>query len=721
MPFIAENVSDDPESNQYIIGFPKGLNTAQDASLVDDKNMIMATNVQIAVDGIERRYGSTKPFTIAGSKVWSSGPFYKKTTGVRQQVFIANSKLHYRSGSSTSITTVSSPSVTNAETSFVQARDKLFIYNGTDNLRYWDGATITSYTALSTPASLTVTPTFVDTLAVSSITRASSTATATTASAHGFNTGDYVTIAGASQTEYNGTYAISVTSSTAFTYTVSGTPATPATGTITVVSGGVTPYSYRVSAFNLQGETLACTAVTTSIGSVNLSSAKYNKLSWGAVGSATGYNIYGRTATGFGEVYLATVYVTTWNDTGDATPVTAKIPQDANNTGGVIAKFGIFTLGRQFVAGVYEGSTYQPCRLYYSGTAQYVDSFVGGEFGGGWVDVYPNDGGEITDLQPFQNGVLIFKTNGLFKFYFDKSTGYPALQEITRAHGGCSFKGSKATDNDIIYVAQKENKIQIMTVGQQENYVGDQLRTNSISVFIDDDLTNVNRSYMNNIATFSYDNKFAFAYTSTGNTENDRGYVLDTRFGGWVYWDGLPMECTHYSTYDDGTEVHLYGGSNSSGDMVELMKSDRNDNGNTFRSVIGTKQYNAKLFDIPKIWRNPTFWFKYIAGGAIDIEVWTDGTKKTGTGQLSSSTSGAGAGADLAGSFLPGDMASTMVDAVAGADVPQVIQILSIARSIGFYLIDEGKNTNWLLMGLHLTYTPLDGMPLEEKYRVEVS
>lgn len=721
MPFIADRVSDDPESSQYIIGFPKALNTSQDAALVDDKNLTVATNVQIAVDGIERRYGSTTPFTIAGSKVWASSPFYKKTTGVRQQVFVANGHLHYRSNASTTINTVSSPTITDGETSFVQARDKLFIYNGVDNLRYWDGSTITSYTALTTPTSLTVVPTFVDTLSVSSITRASQVATLTTASAHGFNTGDYVTVAGAAQAEYNGTYVISVTSSTAFTYTVTGTPATPATGTITVTSGGVTAYSYRVSAFNLQGETLACAAVTTAVGGVELTSAKYNKLAWSAVANATGYNIYGRKTTGFGEVYLATVYAVTWNDTGDATPVTAKIPQDANNTGGVIAKFGIYTLGRQFVAGVVEGSTYQPCRMYYSGTAQYVDSFVGGEFGGGWVDVYPNDGGEIIDLQPFQNGVLVFKTNGLFKFYFDKSTGYPALTEITRAHGGCSFKGSKATDNDIIYVAQKENRIQIMTVGQQENYVGDQLRTNSISVFIDDDLTSINRSYMTNIATFSYDNKFAFSFTSTGNTENDRGYVLDTRFGGWVYWDSLPMECTHYSVYDDGTNVNLYGGSNSTSSMVQLMDNDRNDAGASFRSVIGTKQYNARLFDIPKIWRNPTFWFKYIAGGAIDVEVWTDGTRRAGTGQLSSSSSGAGAGADLMGTFLAGDMASTMDSSVAGADVPQVIQILTTSRSIGFYLIDEGLNTNWLLMGLHLMYSPLEGMPLEERYRVEVS
>jgi phage tail sheath protein FI len=72
-----------------------------------------------------------------------------------------------------------------------------------------------------------------DPRSVSGITRATSTATVTTASAHGFTTGQRVTIAGATQTEYNGTFTITVTGATTFTYTVTGTPATPATGTIT--------------------------------------------------------------------------------------------------------------------------------------------------------------------------------------------------------------------------------------------------------------------------------------------------------------------------------------------------------------------------------------------------------------------------------------------------------------------------------------------------------
>jgi uncharacterized phage protein gp47/JayE len=68
------------------------------------------------------------------------------------------------------------------------------------------------------------------TISISSLTRSGSTATVTTTSNHNLATGVSVTIAGATETQYNITATISVISNTQFTYTVSGSPTTPATG-----------------------------------------------------------------------------------------------------------------------------------------------------------------------------------------------------------------------------------------------------------------------------------------------------------------------------------------------------------------------------------------------------------------------------------------------------------------------------------------------------------
>lgn len=83
-------------------------------------------------------------------------------------------------------------------------------------------------------------------LSVTSITRSGSTATVTTGSAHGLVSDQWATIAGAVESDYNGRFKITVTSTTVFTYTVANSPSTPATGTITArraSAGWDKPYS----------------------------------------------------------------------------------------------------------------------------------------------------------------------------------------------------------------------------------------------------------------------------------------------------------------------------------------------------------------------------------------------------------------------------------------------------------------------------------------------
>ncbi|MGH2669778.1 MAG: DUF4397 domain-containing protein, partial [bacterium] len=76
--------------------------------------------------------------------------------------------------------------------------------------------------------------------AISTLTSTGTTATVVTAASHGFVTNDIVTINGASQAEYNGSFAVTVVNATTFTYTTNGTPAaTPATGTPVFRDGGV--------------------------------------------------------------------------------------------------------------------------------------------------------------------------------------------------------------------------------------------------------------------------------------------------------------------------------------------------------------------------------------------------------------------------------------------------------------------------------------------------
>jgi uncharacterized phage protein gp47/JayE len=77
-------------------------------------------------------------------------------------------------------------------------------------------------------------------ISVSSLTRSGTTATATTSATHTIGVGMEILIAGANETDYNGTFTVvSIPALNQFTYAVSGSPSTPATGTITASYVGV--------------------------------------------------------------------------------------------------------------------------------------------------------------------------------------------------------------------------------------------------------------------------------------------------------------------------------------------------------------------------------------------------------------------------------------------------------------------------------------------------
>lgn len=69
-------------------------------------------------------------------------------------------------------------------------------------------------------------------LSITSLTRSAGIVTATTSIDHGLASNISVIISGAAETDYNGTFTITVTGLNTFTYTIETTPTTPATGTI---------------------------------------------------------------------------------------------------------------------------------------------------------------------------------------------------------------------------------------------------------------------------------------------------------------------------------------------------------------------------------------------------------------------------------------------------------------------------------------------------------
>jgi hypothetical protein len=244
------------------------------------ENMLPTSN---KAGSIEKRFGSKLVGNPIGSGNIQNLFEFIKSDGTQQILAYVDTGILYRYDNPTWTSLKSGLNTTNPLGS-VAFNNKLVFFNGVDNNFSWDGTTIadiedtiedllaTSRTwvdqntitlttgtrgATDYPNGRTVYYNITGSgLAITSITRASSTATVTTTSNHNMPTGTRVTVTGAGEAQYNGTFTITYISANSFSYTVSGAPATPATGTITYGFTTQNTSTSTVSSTSLSGSVL---------------------------------------------------------------------------------------------------------------------------------------------------------------------------------------------------------------------------------------------------------------------------------------------------------------------------------------------------------------------------------------------------------------------------------------------------------------------------------
>lgn len=628
------------KKSELITGFIGGINSFQDETSIKNGELTDGRNIILNVDGIEPREGVTNYGTEVGTRVLGAFPYYKSDGTKELLRFCAgsNDKLQkYVSGVPTDIGTKTYDD--SVPMNFVQADDKAYIFNGVDNLSYYDGTTVQTYTALTTPVGLSVTP--------------------------------------------------------------QGT-------------AGTTTYSYRVSAFNSVGETVACTSVNTTTGNATLNATNFNRLDWTDVAGAVGYNVYGRFATGLGETYMATVYVSTYDDKGADSPSLSTLPPDANSTLGIIGSMPIFAISRIFVSGIKDNTS----RLAFSGTGEKVGDFSTPSFGAGGVDVFKNDGSGITGIIGFQGGVIVFKENAIYKFSFTQD-GFQQLEEITKGFGAISFRGIRHVENDIIFASRKDGRLAFFSLGNQENYVATVLRTNELSIKIESFLKNVDLNNLKNSAGYYYRNLYMCAVPKQGSTTNNRTWILDTRFGAWVYWEGFSANMFTSFLDEEGNES-LYYADDESGYMVKMYTGSYNDNGSAIDILWSTKAFNQGQFHKEKRYHNPTFQFKGVTSTTkINGYIYLDGVENAAQFVVNQpTTSGGGVGAIIPGFYLIGDSPSTFtIEGANASDIPVEVYDLLRGRSIKYTFTSNTLNSYFKFLTLVHIYS-INNKRLDDIYRV---
>lgn len=480
---------------------------------------------------------------------------------------------------------------------------------------------------------------------------------------------------------------------------------------------GSTNYSYRVSAFNSVGETLAHTSVAISNGNATLTDTNKNNLTWDAVTNAVGYNVYGRKGAadnGIGETKLASVTTNSYSDTGTDTPSTIFTPPEGNSTGGQKGSMIIYAFSRLFVA----GDTDNPSRLFYSGVGTQIDDFSTA-YSGGWVDVSKNDGDEISSIFFFQNSVLVFKRKSIWKFTFDATTGLPKLELITNELGCESHRTVKIVDNDLWFLAKKDGRAVVASVGNVQQYFN-ALRTveRSLNISKNSHLDSANLAMLSNACAHFFRNLYVLCLADGSSTTNDRCYVYDTRFKAWLgWWDNIKANAFFAYTDSNGNE-ELYYCSDETGYIVKMFTG-TDDNGTAISWKLQTKNFNQGLFDQYKIYRNPVFWFKDVSGGTITGYIINDGVFNSGSFNISPIVSGVGAGYDLAGVIKAGTSAGSATTS-GNSDQPMEIIFNTVARSEKFELDDANATASFKFLGLSYKWLLLEGKPLPATNRIRL-
>lgn len=477
----------------------------------------------------------------------------------------------------------------------------------------------------------------------------------------------------------------------------------PTEVTATNVSGvsGTFTYSWRVSAENEIGETLASNAIQLANLPRDLTSTTV-RVAWTTSSPASNvirYNIYGRDA-GY-ETLLATVNPSSliYLDSGKDVPTTLVLPRLSNETTGPIFKYEI-TNKDKLVGGNVNNA---PSRVVWTGGgANNIERFHW-SVGGGYVDISPNDGDEVTGLIDAFDAIIIFKRRSVWKLTFSVSSQgvvIPNIFLLSRNVGCVAPKTVKQVENDIFFLTDKG----VYALGQQAQYTSD-LRTNEVSAKVRPNLQNMNREQITGCAAIYFDNKYRLSYPPGGSIINDRELWFDRERGAWIGPMNYPASPQIYEVFIDGANAQrLLWGDSKDNFVTEYSTGNSSDKGVTISSALLTKKellgdpfLFKRITNIYSRWRN--------IRGTISVNV----IVLTTTGQaitaksfnVTAGISGVGWGADPWGSEPWGNTIGAGSSSAAN-DLIRWTKLLRTSRSIQWEITTSGANDQYQLLYLKM-------------------
>lgn len=470
----------------------------------------------------------------------------------------------------------------------------------------------------------------------------------------------------------------------------------------TNISGisGTLQRSFRVSAFNNVGETIASDAVLISNLPQDLTTTTV-RLNWttsSPASSVVGYGVYGYDQGD--ERLITTVDPSTkqYDYVGIPEPSSLVFPSGADTTLGPIAKYEIVHKDK-LVLGNLDAF---PSRISWSGGGVNVDKF-NWRYGGGYIDIDKDSGDVITGLIEFQDKIIVFKERSIWQVTLaaQGSLVVPTVSMIIRGIGCVSHRTIKHVENDVFFLSRKG----VYSLGNEAQYIGNVLRTNELSAKIRPLFETLSPTQYKLCCAIYHSNKYRLSFPTGGAGANTKEIIYDRERLGWMGPNTYPAVPGIYEVYYDGEgNEKLVWGDAEDNFVTEMSNAYSNDKGVKIQTALLTKKtaFNntfrfKQIKNVYSNWRN-IFGTPFVN---IILETRDGAVGSAQTFTISASNAGVGYGFDKFGTFRFGTSAGAG-NAAAANDLAKRTRINKAGRTCQIEVTTSGNNDKYELLSMQI-------------------
>lgn len=312
------------------------------------------------------------------------------------------------------------------------------------------------------------------------------------------------------------------------------------------------------------------------------------------------------------------------------------------------------------------------------------------------IDIRKNDGDKITALGIFQDVLIVFKERSIYQLTFD-STGNPTVTPITYATGCVSHKTVKAVENDLYFLSREGLRV----LGNEPQFFT-AIRTNVLSIRVQQNIDAINKAYYANCNGVFFDNKYIMAYP-TSSSSIDRCLVYDRRFQAFTVWKSFNAQ--DMVRYIDSNNIeYLYFLDTNGTQVYQRSPGTYSDNGGAIEAWATSKAQDIGNPDITKFWVDLRIMFRRLSG-RVTFTVYQDSDISVGTAVIGS-TSLRGMGLNKLGVVQLGLDGETTTATQSFVDDPESIGLNLDSRTIKFKVYNNTAGENFVILGMIYAYYP---------------